>query len=216
MAYAVVVFDMDGTLLNTLDDLAASTNAALAAHGMPARTTDEVRQYVGNGIANLVRLAVPEGTGPDAQRAVFDTFCTHYAAHNAEKTAPYPGILDLLARLEGEGIRSAVVSNKGDFAVQALVESYFPGLFSFAVGEREGIRRKPAPDTVFAALEALGVEPDDAVYVGDSEVDVATSAAAGLACICVTWGFRDVQTLLDAGATTLVDTCDELFDAITQ
>jgi len=216
MAYAVVVFDMDGTLLNTLDDLAASTNAALAAHGMPARTTDEVRQYVGNGIANLVRLAVPEGTGPDAQKDVFDTFCAHYAAHNAEKTAPYPGILDLLARLEEKGVRSAVVSNKGDFAVQALVESYFPGLFSFAVGEREGIRRKPAPDTVFAALEALGVEPDEAVYVGDSEVDVATSAAAGLDCICVTWGFRDVQTLLDAGATTLVDTCDELYDAITQ
>ena len=214
MAYQAAIFDMDGTLLNTLDDLAASTNAALAAHGMPGRTTDEVRQFVGNGIMNLVRRAVPEGTGEEERQAVFDTFCAHYAEHSAERTAPYPGILELLARLREQGVRCAVVSNKGDFAVQDLVRLYFPGAFDFAVGEREGIRRKPAPDTVNAALEALGVSRQEAVYVGDSEVDVATAEASGLDCIAVTWGFRSVQTLLDAGATTLVDTTDELFDRI--
>lgn len=214
MAYQAAIFDMDGTLLNTLDDLTASTNAALAAHGMPARTTDEVRRFVGNGIMNLVRRAVPEGTNDETRQEVFDTFCAHYAEHSADRTAPYPGILELLGRLRERGVKCAVVSNKGDFAVQDLVRLYFPGAFDFAVGEREGIRRKPAPDTVNAALEALGVTRDQAVYVGDSEVDVATAAASGLDCISVTWGFRSVQTLRDAGATTLVDTTDELLGKI--
>lgn len=214
MAYKAAIFDMDGTLLNTLDDLAASTNAALAAHGMPLRTTDEVRRFVGNGIPNLIRRAVPAGTDEATQRAVFDTFCAHYAVHDADATAPYPGIIGLLEHLRAQGVLCAVVSNKGDFAVQALVEHYFDGLFGFAVGEREGIRRKPAPDTVFAALEALGVEPGEAVYVGDSEVDVATAQASGLDCIAVTWGFRSVECLLEAGATTLVSTADELAAAI--
>lgn len=214
MAYKAAIFDMDGTLLNTLDDLAASTNATLAAHGMPLRTTDEVRRFVGNGIPNLIRRAVPAGTDEATQRAVFDTFCAHYAVHDADATAPYPGIIGLLEHLRAQGVLCAVVSNKGDFAVQALVEHYFDGLFGFAVGEREGIRRKPAPDTVFAALEALGVEPGEAVYVGDSEVDVATAQASGLDCIAVTWGFRSVECLLEAGATTLVSTADELAAAI--
>lgn len=214
MAYKAAIFDMDGTLLNTLDDLAASTNAALAAHGMPLRTTDEVRRFVGNGIPNLIRRAVPAGTDEATQRAVFDTFCAHYAVHDADTTAPYPGIIGLLEHLRAQGVLCAVVSNKGDFAVQALVEHYFDGLFGFAVGEREGIRRKPAPDTVFAALEALGVEPGEAVYVGDSEVDVATAQASGLDCIAVTWGFRSVECLLEAGATTLVSTADDLAAAI--
>lgn len=214
MGYSAAIFDLDGTLLNTLDDLAASTNAALAAFGMPGRSTDEVRQFVGNGIPNLIRLAVPAETDADTQKAVFDVFCDHYARHSEDRTAPYPGIMSLLEHLKDKGVACAVVSNKGDFAVQTLVKTYFPGVFTYAVGEREGIRRKPAPDTVFAALDALGVDAADAVYVGDSEVDVATAEASGLDCIVVTWGFRSVQTLLDAGATTLVDTCDELFEAI--
>ena len=214
MAYNAAIFDLDGTLLNTLDDLAASTNAALAAHGMPGRTTDEVRQFVGNGIMNLIRRATPAGTSEDTQRAVFDTFCAHYADHALDATAPYPGIVALLDELRARGVKLAVVSNKGDFAVQELVDHFWKGQLDFAVGEREGIRRKPAPDTVLTALEALGVSADEAVYVGDSEVDVATAAASGLDCICVTWGFRSVQTLLEAGATTLVDTCDQLLDLI--
>ena len=214
MAYQAAIFDMDGTLLNTLDDLAASTNAALAAYGMPGRTTDEVRRFVGNGIPNLIRRAVPAGTDEATQREVFDTFCAHYAEHDADATAPYPGILALLEQLRAAGVLCAVVSNKGDFAVQALCEHYFPEMFAFAVGEREGVRRKPAPDTVNAALAALGVERADAVYIGDSEVDVATAAASGLDCICVTWGFRSVETLLEAGATTLVSTTPELLTHI--
>ena len=214
MAYQAAIFDMDGTLLNTLDDLAASTNAALSAHGMPRRETDEVRQFVGNGIPNLIRRAVPAGTDEATQRAVFKTFCEHYALHDADRTAPYPGILELLEQLAAEGVRCAVVSNKGDFAVQALCEHYFPGAFAFAVGEREGVRRKPAPDTVDAALEALGIAAKDAIYIGDSEVDVATAEAAGLDCVIVTWGFRSVDTLLEAGARMLVDTCEELHEVI--
>lgn len=214
MAYAAAIFDMDGTLLNTLDDLAASTNFALEAFGLPPRTTDEVRQYVGNGIGNLIRRAVPEGTDEACRSQVFDTFCAHYAQHSADNTAPYPGIPELLDELRGRGVECAVVSNKGDFAVQDLVRSYFPGAFDFAVGEREGIRRKPAPDTVNAALEALGVAREHAVYIGDSEVDVATAEASGLDCLCVTWGFRDIETLHEAGAKTLVDTTEELLAAI--
>ena len=214
MAYAAAIFDMDGTLLNTLDDLAASTNAALAAFGMPERTTDEVRQYVGNGIMNLIRLATPADTDEATRRAVFDTFCDHYAEHALDVTAPYPGIIELLDELRARGVKLAVVSNKGDFAVQELADHFWKGQLDFAVGEREGIRRKPAPDTVLAALEALDVTPQEAVYIGDSEVDVATAAAAGLDCICVTWGFRSVETLLEAGATQLVDTCDELLELI--
>jgi len=214
MAYAAAIFDMDGTLLNTLDDLAASTNAALAAFGMPGRTTDEVRQYVGNGIMNLIRLATPADTDEATRRGVFDTFCDHYAEHALDVTAPYPGIIELLDELRARGVKLAVVSNKGDFAVQELADHFWKGQLDFAVGEREGIRRKPAPDTVLTALEALDVTPQEAVYIGDSEVDVATAAAAGLDCICVTWGFRSVETLLEAGATQLVDTCDELLKLI--
>lgn len=214
MAYAAAIFDMDGTLLNTLDDLAASTNAALEAQGMPSRTTAEVRRFVGNGIANLVRLAVPEGTDDAGRKAVYEAFCAHYAAHSAVRTAPYPGIPELLCCLRERGVRCAVVSNKGDFAVQDLVRRYFPGQFAFAVGESAGIRRKPAPDTVNAALKALGVATQDAIYVGDSEVDVATAKAAGLDCVAVTWGFRSVDALLGAGASRLVSTTDELLAAI--
>lgn len=214
MAYKAAIFDMDGTLLNTLDDLAISTNYALAAFGFPARRTDEVRQFVGNGIANLIRLAVPASTSAETQKEVYDTFCAHYNDHAADHTAPYPGIMELITKLHARGVSCAVVSNKGDFAVQALVEQYFDGAFDFAVGEREGIRRKPAPDTVNAALTHLQVAPCDAVYIGDSEVDVATAAAAHLDCVAVTWGFRSVETLLEAGATLLVDDCNELLDAI--
>lgn len=216
MAYDAVVFDMDGTILDTLEDLAASTNAALAAFGMPGRTVDEVRRFVGNGIRRLIAQAVPAGTDAETQDAVFQAFCEHYAAHDRVSTAPYPGIPELLAALKRKGVRLAVVSNKGDFAVQDLAQHFFAGFFDFAVGEREGVRRKPAPDGVLASLEALGVPADRAVYVGDSEVDLATARAAGLPCISCTWGFRSVETLLQAGATRFVDTPKELEAAITE
>lgn len=211
-AYSTVVFDLDGTLLNTLEDLHLSTNAALAEHGLPARSLEEVRRFVGNGIRRLIERAVPTGTDVAEQEAVYDAFCAHYAAHCEDHTGPYPGIPGLLARLRAADVRLAVVSNKGDFAVQELVARQFPDAFDAVLGESEatGIRRKPAPDMVLAALERMGADRDGMVYIGDSEVDIQTAANVGCPCISCTWGFRSMDELLDAGATTFVDTPDEL------
>ena len=212
--YRLAVFDLDGTLLNTLDDLAAATNHALAAHDLPPRTTDEVRRFVGNGIANLIRRAVPAGSPADLVEAVYATFNAYYAAHSLDVTAPYPGIPSPLDELRARGVRCCVVSNKGDYAVGPLVEHFFGDAFEVAVGEREGLRRKPCPDTVLACMDACQIPPADTVYIGDSEVDVATAEAAGIDCVCVTWGFRPLSTLLEAGASTIVDDTDQLLAAI--
>lgn len=211
-AYQTAVFDLDGTLLNTLEDLHLSTNAALAAHGMPPHSLDDVRRFVGNGIRKLICRAVPTGTDAAEREAVYEDFCAHYAAHCEDHTGPYPGILELLARLRAAGVRLAVVSNKGDFAVQELVARQFPGAFDAILGENEaaGVRKKPAPDMVLAALERMGVGRDGMVYIGDSEVDVQTAASVGCPCISCTWGFRSVDDLLAAGATTFVNTPAEL------
>ena len=200
----LVVFDLDGTLLDTLEDLTAATNYALTSHGLPPRGIDEVRAFVGNGIPKLAARAVPAGTDKKTEAAVLASLLSYYKAHCRERTRPYPGVTDLLADLKRQGIKTAVVSNKADAAVQLLCADYFAGLCDFAVGERADVRKKPAPDAVFAALTALGEAREDAVYVGDSEVDVKTAANAGLPCVSVTWGFRDERVLLDAGAKTLV------------
>lgn len=207
-----IVFDLDGTLLDTLEDLMISTNAALAEHGMPERTLDEVRRFVGNGAALLVHRAVPAGTTPEKEASVLEGFKRHYERHCEDHTAPYDGVPELLAHLREAGRRLAVVSNKPDFAVQELVERRFPGVFECALGECEerGIRRKPAPDMVEAVLDRLGVTREGLVYVGDSEVDVATAAACGCRCLSCSWGFRDRGQLLEAGATLIVDTPGEL------
>ena len=211
-AYSTVVFDLDGTLLNTLDDLHLSTNAALAEHGLPARSLEEVRRFVGNGIRLLIHRAVPAGTPAATEEAVYESFRAHYAAHCEDHTGPYPGIPELLARLRAAGVRLAVVSNKGDFAVQELIARQFPGAFDAVLGECEerGIRKKPAPDMVEAALERMGATRAGLVYVGDSEVDVQTAANVGCPCLSCTWGFRGREELLAAGATALVDTPAEL------
>ena len=211
-AYSTAIFDLDGTLLDSLEDLHLSTNVALAEHGLPARSLEEVRRFVGNGIRKLVERAVPAGTGAAEQEAVYEDFCAHYAAHCEDHTGPYPGILELLARLRAAGVRLAVVSNKGDFAVQELVARQFPGAFDAILGENEaaGIRKKPAPDMVEAALARMGADRDGMVYIGDSEVDVQTAASVGCPCISCTWGFRSVDDLLAAGATTFVNTPAEL------
>lgn len=211
-AYQTAVFDLDGTLLDSLCDLHLSINAVLAAHDMPTHSLDDVRRFVGNGIRKLVERAVPAGTD-DAQRdAVYEDFCAHYAAHCEDHTGPYAGIPELLAHLRAAGVRLAVVSNKGDFAVQELVSRQFPDTFDAILGENEaaGIRKKPAPDMVEAALARMGAGRDGLVYVGDSEVDVQTAASVGCPCISCTWGFRSVDDLLAAGATTFVNTPDEL------
>lgn len=211
-AYDTIVFDLDGTLLDTLEDLMISTNAALAEHGMPTRTLDEVRRFVGNGAVRLVSRAVPEGTAPEGEASVLAAFKRHYEVHCEDHTAPYDGVPELLARLREAGARMAVVSNKPDFAVQELVGRRFPGTFDCVLGECEerGVRKKPAPDMVDAVLERLGASRDGLVYVGDSEVDVATAAACSCSCLSCSWGFRDRRQLVEAGATTIVDTPAEL------
>ncbi len=216
MGKSAVVFDLDGTLLNTLDDLAASTNHSLAAYNLPPRSTDEVRRFVGNGIRNLIRLAVPEGSDESLVEEVHAVFDAHYSAHNLDATQPYDGVPEVVEHLRAAHIPCCVVSNKGDYAVQPLVRHFFGGLFSVACGERErdGIRRKPWPDTVLACLDAVGCTPEASVYVGDSEVDLQTARNAGMPCVAVTWGFRDEQLLIDNGAHVLAHTPAELEAAL--
>lgn len=216
MKYKLVIFDLDGTVLNTLDDLADSVNHALTAHAFPPRTVDEVRAFVGNGIRKLISCAVPQGTDEKSVEAVFSEFVAYYGEHCALKTCPYPGITALLRDLRADGYLLAVLSNKADFAVSALCEQYFPGAFDSVAGEKQGIPRKPDPAGVHAMLAQLGVSAEDAVYIGDSDVDVLTAANSGLDCICVDWGFRSREQLEQAGAAVTVSDTDALYSAITK
>ncbi len=211
MKYRLAVFDLDGTILDTLDDLADSTNHALAVNGLPERSIDEVRQFVGNGIRNLIERAVPEGTGAELTDRVFSEFREYYAVHCFDKTKPYEGILECMGNIRRDGMQIAVVSNKADFAVQELCEQFFAGLSDISVGEREGVRRKPCPDSVLHVLDSLGVKKEDAVYIGDSEVDIKTAENAGIDEIAVEWGFRDSEYLRVQGAKVLVKTPAELY-----
>lgn len=212
MMYKVYIFDLDGTLLDTLTDLAASTNYALREHGMPEHSVDDVRRFVGNGVRKLMERAVPDGADNPLFDEAFATFRQHYMEHALDTTRPYDGVPEMLATLKSRGCRIAVVSNKMMAATQELCQHFFPDTVEVAIGEHEaeGIRKKPAPDTVYAALSALGVTKDHAVYVGDSDVDIATARHAGLPCISVLWGFRDRDFLLHHGATTLVTIPREL------
>ena len=212
----LVIFDLDGTLLDTLDDLAAATNHALQANGLPPRSREEVRAFVGNGIPKLAARAVPEGTPPETEAAVLAELLAYYKIHCREKTGPYPGIPELLSALRDRGIGTAVVSNKADAAVQILCEAYFPGLYDRCVGEKPDVRRKPAPDSVNAVLAALDVSREAAVYVGDSDVDIQTAANAGLPCVSVTWGFRSRDFLEEHGARVFADSAEELKDLLLQ
>ena len=199
------IFDLDGTLLDTLNDLAASTNHALRQHGMPEHTTDEVRRMVGNGVAKLIERAVPQGLdNPDYEQVLAD-FKAHYSVHSMDTTRPYPGIEELLHTLKQQGKRLAVVSNKFCTATEALCRHFFGDTIEVAIGESERIRKKPAPDAVIEAMRRLDAHKENTVYVGDSEVDVATAHNSGLPCISVTWGFRDRALLTDHGATTFAD-----------
>lgn len=210
MKYDAVLFDMDGTILDTLEDMHSSVNAALRAFGMPEISADETRAYVGNGAARLIALSVPAGTDAETTEKVLNWYRPYYNDHSCILTKPYAGIPELLAALRDRGMKLAVVSNKPDETVGLLAELFFKGLFNSAVGESAGIRRKPAPDTVNAAVAAMGLPKDRCVYVGDSEVDVLTAKNAGLACIAVAWGFRSEAELVAAGAETIVHTPEEL------
>lgn len=186
-----IVFDLDGTLLDTLGDLAASVNYALAAHHLPERTLMEVRQFLGNGIRRLMLDAVDGKVEGEAFEPVFASFRQHYMEHCLDTTSPYPGIMSLLKELKERGVKMAIVSNKLHPAVQELNRRFFSQYISTAVGESDKVRRKPNPDAVLAALEELGSSPSEALYVGDSEVDLQTAQHAGLPCALVLWGFRD-------------------------
>ena len=214
MKYQLVIFDLDGTILDTLDDLADSTNVALQMHAFPTRTRAEIRAFVGNGILNLMQKAVPTGTTEEKVKEVLADFKKYYGEHCADKTKPYDGIIELIQELRANGYRTAVVSNKADFAVQELCKQYFPKLFDYVVGEREGVRKKPAPDSVNEVLRQLNMEKAQAVYIGDSEVDVETAKNAQMNHIIVEWGFRDREYLIEKGAKILVSTMNALREQI--
>lgn len=205
MRYKLALFDLDGTVLDTLEDLTDATNAAMAMHGYPTHSIDAVRSFVGNGIGNLIRSALPKGTNEAEFHTVLGDFKKYYGEHCADKTKPYDGVLEMLRTLRAAGVQTAVVSNKADFAVKALAERYFKGLFDIAIGEREGVARKPAPDSVLEVMRELGADAAECVYIGDSDVDVLTAKNAGVDGIFVTWGFRSEACLRETGATELVD-----------
>lgn len=208
--YDTVIFDLDGTLLNTLDDLHTSVNYALATYQMPLRTLDEIRHFVGNGVQRLLELAVPCGTSQEQLDEAFIAFKKHYALHCNDKTDLYPGISDLLRQLKEKEFKIAIVSNKLQEAVDALYEQYFKETVEVAIGAKEGIPKKPAPDSVYEAMQQLEAKPGRTVYIGDSEVDIATADNAGLPCITVTWGFRTRQEQEAAGGIVFAETPEEI------
>ena len=208
-----VLFDLDGTLLDTLGDLTDAVNAALVSMGFETRTQEEVRTFIGNGAQKLILRALPAGQ-EDAAAECLRRFKAHYGAHMDVRTMPYPGVIEMLDALCVRGIACAVLSNKYDGAVRPLCEKYFGKRITIGLGEREGIARKPAPDGCDDLLRRLSVSAEEAIYVGDSEADVLTAKAAGMRCIAVTWGFRTREALACAGAEAMADSADELLEII--
>ena len=205
------IFDLDGTLLDTLQDLAAAVNYALRKNGLQEHSIEDIRRFVGNGVKKLIERAVPAGTEVSTYNNVFSDFRAYYMEHSLDSTKPYDGIRELLQELKKRGCRMAVVSNKMMAATQELVTHFFPEI-EVAMGENEaeGIRKKPAPDMVFVALKQLGEDPETAVYIGDSDVDIQTAKNAGLPCISVLWGFRNKDFLHEHGATSFIEHPKEL------
>ena len=214
MKHSLAIFDLDGTILYTLVDLKNSMNFTLKKFGFPERTLDEVRRFVGNGIRNLIIRAAPKGTDEKTIDEMFEVFNEHYAVHCNDNTKSYDGIDELLKKLKEQKVKTAVVSNKADYAVQTLVKKYFDGLFDYAVVEKQGVRIKPCPDSVNEVLRVLDTPKEAAVYIGDSEVDVATAKNAQMDCIAVDWGFRDRDVLINSGATLIVSDAAALYNEI--
>ncbi|WP_455068301.1 HAD family hydrolase [Prevotella nigrescens] len=202
--FETYVFDLDGTLLETLKDLAASTNYALRTHNMPEHSIEDVRMFVGNGVKKLMERAIPNGIENPQFEEVYATFRQHYLEHNLDTTKPYEGIPELLAELKARGKKLAIVSNKFYAATQELARHFFPDTIEVAIGERENIKKKPAPDTVIEALRQLGASRETAVYIGDSDVDIMTAKNCNMPCVSVLWGFRDKEFLMEHGATFFV------------
>lgn len=205
-----VIFDLDGTLLNTLTDLTNSVNYAMEQYHFPTHSEDAVRRMVGNGIYVLFEQAIPDGRNFPEYDACVKTFQEHYEAHKKDFTRPFPGILELLKQLSQDGYKLAIVSNKFDQAVKELCKDFFTPYITTAIGESQSIARKPAPDTVFEAMKELGSTPDTCIYVGDSDVDIATAKNSGIPCISVTWGFRDQDFLIQHGGTHFAHHADNI------
>lgn len=212
--FKTYIFDLDGTLLSTLNDLASSTNYALRWAGMPERTIEEVRMFVGNGVKLLMERAIPEGVNNPKFEETYAKFREHYMEHNLDTTRPYDGVPELLHELKRRGKHLAIVSNKFYAATQDLAKHFFPDTIDVAIGERENIRKKPAPDTVLEALRQLNVSKEDAVYIGDSDVDIMTAKNCGLPCISVLWGFRDKDFLIEHGGSLFVDKPIEILSSL--
>ena len=207
--YKTAIFDLDGTLLDTLDDLANAVNYALKKHGLPVRSTKDIRAFLGNGMARLIELSA---SGATNTQEILADFKSYYAAHSADKTKPYEGIMEVLSDLKKQGVKTAILSNKADFAVQPLAKQYFGALINVSQGENEaeGVMRKPDAGGVYAIRKALNASAEETVFVGDSEVDIRTAENAGVACSAVTWGFREREELIKHGAETLIDSPSEL------
>lgn len=205
-----VIFDLDGTLLNTLDDLCDSTNRALKEFSLPVRSLDEVRRFVGNGIRLLIERAVPKGTEKELTDKVYDFFCIDYKKNMENKTAPYPHIIEMLKEVKDAGFKAAIVTNKADFAAQTLCKRFFGEYIDVIVGSVPERRNKPYPDGVYFALKCLNSKKEETVFVGDSDVDIKTAKNAELYPIGVLWGFRDKKNLEEAGVKTFANTPQEL------
>ncbi len=210
-----IIWDMDGTILNTLDDLADSVNYALEACEIKPHSQDEIKAMLGNGIKVLMELAVPQGFNNPKFDKCFEIFKQHYQVHMNDKTKPYPEIPELMKILRQKGYKQAIVSNKIDVAVKKLAQTYYP-FVDLAIGECEGLQRKPQPDMVFKALEDLGANKQEAVYIGDSEVDLQTAKNSGLDCISVAWGFRTTEMLQSIGAKKIVQKPMQILDALAE
>ena len=209
--YKAIIFVFVGTLLDTLADLAEGSNYALRVNGFPERTIDEIRRFVGNGARKLIERAVPDGQIEAALEKVRQDFDIYYKVHCKDHTGPYPGIMEMLQELVQQGYSLGVVSNKPDFAVQELIPEYFPGIFASVSGERQGVAKKPAPDLIWEAMKNLQADSSNAVYVGDSEVDLEAAANAGIPCISVAWGFKGRRFLEEQHAGTIIEVPAEVF-----
>lgn len=214
MKYDAVVFDLDGTLTNTLEDLQSSVNFALREFGFPERSIDEVRSFVGNGVRRLIFLSVPENTPEETAEECLAVFKEYYKNNSLVRTKPYDGIFPMLEKLKESGVKTAVVTNKMNEAAQEIVRIFFDGLIEETLGQIDGMAQKPQPDGINRVLSMLGVSKEKAVYVGDSEVDCLTAVNAGIPCIGVSWGFRDKSVLLENGADFIADTPEDILSFI--
>ena len=214
MRYKAVLFDMDGTILDTLEDLKSAVNRTLREFSMPECSLEQIRCYVGNGALRLIERAVPTGTSPEKIQEVLAWYKDYYDKNSIISTCPYPGINELMTELKERGMKLAVVSNKPDSTVRELAERFFPGLFQCAIGQQDSIARKPAPDMLYLAVNEMGTQLSDCVYVGDSEVDIITARNAGMDCISVLWGFRTLEELAQSQPQCVVHTAQELLEKL--